>query len=246
MKTGMTSLTFRNHSIEDVIRIAKEAGIDGIEWGAKEQHAVSEENIEKIKRLSKEAGIEIFSLGSYCYMLDLEDCIRTVDMAVKLSAPVIRVWAGQKSPQDCSEEEFNLIVSNTKVMAEYAEKYGIMLGFEFHRNSLTETAEGAVRLIKAVDRDNVKTYWQIDERLDFEQNIRNLKVVTPCLAGVFHVQNSSVEEGRLLLEGIKEKLKVYLAPFLQTDYKVLIEFVKGGLEESFYKDAEVLKRILED
>ena len=58
------------------------------------------------------------------------------------------------------------------------------------------------------------------------------------------MQNSSVEKGRQLLEGIEEKLKVYLAPFLQTDYKVLIEFVKEGLEESFYKDVEVLQKIL--
>ena len=33
IKTGMTSVTFRKKSAEDVIAIVKEAGLDGIEWG---------------------------------------------------------------------------------------------------------------------------------------------------------------------------------------------------------------------
>lgn len=245
MKIGMTSLTFRDHSIEEVIRIAKTAGIDGIEWGARAEHAVSDENIDKIKLLSAQEGIEIFSLGSYCYMLDQEECKKTVDMAVRLSAPVIRIWAGEKSPWNCSEEEFDLIVDNTKKMAEYAEKFGITLGFEYHRNSLTETAESAVRLAKAVDRENVGLYWQNTERVGYEENINNLQMVTPYLAGIFHLQNRSVEEGNLLIEHISDKLEGYLKPFKNSDYKALIEFVKGGLEDNFYQDVTVLKRVIE-
>lgn len=244
MKIGMTSLTFRNHSIEEVIRIAKAAGLDGMEWAVREDHAVSEENIDKIKFLSAKEGIEIFSLGSYCRMTDEEECKKTVDMAVRLSAPVIRIWAGKKSPSDCSEEEFERVVDLTKKMAAYAGKFGITLGFEFHKYTLTETGESAVRLIKAIDRENVKLYWQINERVSFEVNRKNLQMVTPYLAGIFHCQNYSMEGKCLLLEHISDELEEYLKPFLNTDYKTLVEFVKDGKEENFYQDVAVLKRIM--
>ena len=243
MKIGMTSLTFRNHSIEEVIRIAKKADIDGIEWGVSEAHAFSDDNLDKIKCLSGKAGIEVFSLGSYCLMTDWEDCRKTVDIAVRISAPVIRVWAGHKSPWDCLDEEFEQIVENTKKMAEYASQYHISLGFEHHKSSLTETAESAVKLIKAVNCKNVGLYWQNIGR-DYEENMKNIQMLTPYLTGIFHLQNYSVEEGYLLLESISDKLAGYLEAFKSTDYKALIEFVKDDLEENFYQDVSVLKEIL--
>jgi len=244
MKIGMTSLTFRNRSIEEVIKIAKTAGIDGIEWGVSEGHAGSYENIDKIKLLSAQEGIEIFSLGSYCYMTEPEGCKETVDMAARLSAPIIRIWAGKKTPWDCRDEEFEQIVVNTRKMAEYAAEHGIKLGFEYHGYSLTETAESAVRLVQAINCDNVALYWQGSGKISYEENVKNLKEISPYLAGIFHVQNYVSGEGYVLIEPISNKLEGYLAPFKDTDYKVLIEFVKGGLEESFYQDVDVLKRIL--
>ena len=72
MKVGMTSLTLRDKSIENVFECAKKAELDGIEWGVSEKH-VSLDNdaqIDKIKEESRKNGIEIFSIGSYCRMTD--------------------------------------------------------------------------------------------------------------------------------------------------------------------------------
>ena len=65
MKIGMTSLTLRSECVENVIKYAKVAGIEGIEWGVSDLHMpiCDKEQAEKIKALSKEIGIEIFSLG---------------------------------------------------------------------------------------------------------------------------------------------------------------------------------------
>ena len=104
MKLGLVSVTFSKLPIEEVIRIAVAAGIDGIEWSEKGEHAVSMENIDKIKALSEENGLEIFSFGSYCYMTEWEKCEKALEMAVRLGAPVIRVWAGWKNLSDWTEE----------------------------------------------------------------------------------------------------------------------------------------------
>ena len=60
------------------------------------------------------------------------------------------------------------------------------------------------------------------------------------------MHNYVVGEGLLLIESISDQLEGYLKPFKDTDYKALIEFVKSGLEESFYSDVAVLKKILRD
>jgi len=126
-------------------------------------------------------------------------------------------------------------------MADKAAEYRITLAFEYHRKTLTETAESAVRLIKTVDRENVKLYWQNSAAFTYEENLQNLTAVTPYLAGVFHLGNGRGGQGPQLIEGIREEIEGFYQPFLKTDYKVMMEFVKGGLEESFYSDINVLR-----
>jgi len=86
MKIGMTSLTLRNEIVENVIKYAKEAGLSGIEWGVSDLHMplCDKAQAEKIKKLSAQNGLEIFSLGSYCRMLDKEDCEKAVETAAIL------------------------------------------------------------------------------------------------------------------------------------------------------------------
>ena len=100
MKIGMTSFTLRDKNIEEVFECAKKAGLDGIEWGVGEHISLEDESFsDKVKELSKLYGIEIFSLGSYCDMTDRDDCDRVLGAAFRLGAPVIRLWAGRKSPE---------------------------------------------------------------------------------------------------------------------------------------------------
>ena len=89
MKFGMTSLTLKNESVEDVIRIVKEAGLEGIEWGVSDGHMplCDAERAALIRKLSEENGIEIFSLGSYCYMETKEECDQALETAILLGHP---------------------------------------------------------------------------------------------------------------------------------------------------------------
>ena len=244
MKIGMTSLTFKAKSVEETLEIAKEAGVECIEWGVSEGHVGSDENIEKIKMLSKEYGIEICSLGSYCYLEEEAHCMETVELAAKLSAPVIRVWAGKKSPCDCDDEYFNLLLKNTRKMADAAAKYGIVISFEYHRKSLTETHESAVKFIKAIDRENVKTHWQAASIKSVEENLQNLNAILPYFSGIFHVSNYSVEGGYMLLENIKDRIHTYFARYKDADCRLLVEFTKDAAKESIISDIKALKEVL--
>lgn len=239
----MTSLTFRAKSIEETFESAKRAGVECIEWGVSDGHAGNCENAEKIKRLSKEYGIGICSLGAYSNLENADDCMKDVEIAKALGAPAIRVWAGEKSPADCDGEYFDILTRNARKMADEAKKYGIVISFEYHNTTLTETAESAINFIKAIDRENVKTHWQ-PTGASVEENKASLKAVSPYLSGIFHVQNYKDGEGYFLIKDIKDRVKAMFEDYKDTDFCILVEFTKDSAEENLISDINALKEVL--
>ena len=242
MKIGMTSLTLRNETVENVIKYAKEAGLSGIEWGVSDLHMplCDKAQAEKIKKLSAQNGLEIFSLGSYCRMLDKEDCEKAVETAAMLSAPIIRVWAGHSNWGECDNETIKKIISNTLYMSRLAENMGIRLGFEYHTNTLTEGADNAVELMEIIAEKNVGLYWQPSGNISPEENCENLNKVTPYLIGNLHVHNHNSVDGYGVLSDIKDNLKLYYEKLLKKPYNLMIEFVKDGSVENLMADANTL------
>jgi len=242
MKIGMTSLTLREEPVENVIKYAKEAGISGIEWGVSDLHMplCDKSQAEKIKKLSEENGIEIFSLGSYCRMLDKEDCDKTLETAVMLSAPIIRLWAGKGPWETTDRETIDKIVENTLYMSEKAKEYGIRLGFEYHTNTLTQGADNAVRFMKEIKDDNVGLYWQPSGNISAEENLAEFKKVMPYLVGNLHVHNHNSQQGYQPLSDIKDNLKLYYNDIKEEDYNLMIEFVKDSSVENLFADAKTL------
>ena len=242
----MTSLTMKNESITNVVKIAKDAGIDGIEWGVSDNHMClcSEKSADEIKNASAKYGVEIFSLGSYCYMEEKEECDNAIKTAVLLSAPVIRIWAGKKSPCECDDDYRNKIIGNTIYMAEQALKHNIVLGFEYHPWTLTETCDDALNLIKSINRKNVGLYWQPQYSLLPEENLRDRNRVLPYCVGNMHIQNYAPEYGYDKLSLIGANLKQFFGDIKKEDYRVMIEFVKDGSAENLFDDVCTLKKVL--
>ena len=96
MKTGLTSVTFRQKSPEEIIALAKEAGLTGIEWGG-DIHvpAGDTKTASEIGRKTREAGLAVLSYGSYYRGDEGEDFAPVLASAKALGAPVIRIWAGR-------------------------------------------------------------------------------------------------------------------------------------------------------
>lgn len=245
MKIGMTSLTFRNEDIETVFDYAHKAGIEGIEWGVSDKHIAAGDvkRAQKVKKLSEKYKIDIFSLGSYCHMTDFDECVKTLETAHMLTAPIIRLWAGEKASADCDEEYYNIIVENTKKMAELAEKLSIKLCFEYHPNTLTDDPDEAVKLVKKIDKKNVGLYWQPQGYLSFEENLQAYKKVKPYVLKNIHLNNYSQESGYQHLSGIYDSLKDYFEYDKNSDYNFLVEFVKDASVESLIADVNTVRKI---
>ena len=245
MKLGMVSVTFRNKDIPTVFEYAKTAGIEGIGWSVGENHILigDTERTSLIKKLSVENSIEIFSLASYCYMYDFDECVKTLETARELSAPVIRIWAGRKGSAVCSAEEYDLIVENTVKMARLAKVHSITLAFEYHPNTLTDSADGAVELIQRINCDNVGLYWQVRPDISFEENRTAFLKISPYLLGNIHLSNYDEATGYRPLEEILPDLCGYFKD-ADKEYNLMIEFVKGGTLNSLIADASTVRKVI--
>lgn len=245
---GLVSVTFRGKSPEEIIRLSASSGLQGIEWGA-DVHAppLDLENARKIGQATRDAGLENVSYGSY-YRAGSEENVCTheqlVAAAEALGTGNIRIWAGVNGSEQTSPEKFQRIVEDTQRLAGVCAESGLTLSFEYHPNTLTDEPDSAVRLMKAVDCDNVRIYWQPVPSLTVEQNCRALRAVLPWLthAHVFQwnwAKGEPLPDRRPLAEGA-EDWRQYCA-LLREDaqiHNMQLEFVRDDSAEAFCSDAK--------
>lgn len=242
MKTGMTSVTFRKKSLEEIVDIVKKAGLTGIEWGG-DVHVPAGDTAaaQKAKALCKEAGLEILSYGSYFYAGEGEDFAPVLASAKALGAPVIRIWAGRKTYENSTPEEFAALAARIRAAGELAAAEGIRIGFEYHRGTATQTKEGAAALLKAVDLENVGCYWQPNPDVTFEEQLSELRTLAPWLLNIHVFYWTAGNEMHLLSEG-KSTWDAYLAEIrkIAGRHDLIMEFVKGEDDQVFLDDAAAL------
>ncbi|MCQ2399837.1 MAG: sugar phosphate isomerase/epimerase, partial [Clostridia bacterium] len=160
-KSGLCSVTFRNLEVEEILKLCKDNSVSAIEWGGDVHVPSGEFSIaEKVKKLSDEYGIEMSSYGSYFRCDDLEKFIKVSETAKILGCLVIRIWAGEKDGEKYTEEEFRALVETVIRCADYAKENGQIIAFEYHFGTYCNDSFHVEKLLNAVNRDNVKTYWQ--------------------------------------------------------------------------------------
>ena len=104
-KCGVVSVSFRQLSVDEVIRYTKEAGLDQIEWGS-DVHAPynDPERIAYIAKAQAEAGISCPSYGTY-FKLGVDDTELLhgyASAARALGTDILRLWCGNKNYTICN------------------------------------------------------------------------------------------------------------------------------------------------
>lgn len=246
---GLVSVTFRNHSVEEIIEMANEAGLQGIEWGG-DIH-VPQGNVKRaleVGNLTRQAGLKVAAYGSYyrvgCQSAGIELFENILETAVSLGAPTIRVWAGNKDSENADSDWRALVVEESRTIADMAFKKGITICFEYHSNTLTDTAASAMELLQRCDHDNIRTLWQPSISIDHVERQKSLEIVSPWLSNL-HVYHWQDGEKYPLQSGEKEWLN-YLktASLISGDRYALLEFVMDNSVKQFKDDARTLRKIL--
>lgn len=238
---GVVSVTFRKLEPRELIALAAEAKLDGIEWGG-DVH-VPHGNLaqaKSVRQQTEDLGLRVFAYGSYfrCRPGDLFEPV--LETAQALGAPLVRVWAGTKPSAETDEQARQVVVEEARRVVALAKQAGIGIVFEHHENTLTDTTESARALLHAVP--GARTLWQPPHGMSRQARIASLHALLPWLENlhVFHWNN---RERQPLAGGEalwREVLHITAAQ--PRDHAVLLEFIAKDDPQQFLRDAATLRR----
>ena len=246
MKTGLISVTFRNKSIDEIAAIARQAGLQTIEWGG-DVHVPPTDPAAAAAAVKacKDNGLTVSAYGSYYRCKDEENFAPILETAVRLGAPVIRVWAGGgfKHSSQCSEEDRAMFTRNLgKAVAMAAEK-GCIVATECHPNTLTDDINSTLRLLE--DVPGLYTYWQPFYNLTYEENEANIRRLGKKIVNV-HIFHRDENNKPTPLSAGAENWKHYIKAIREctATQSVGMEFVMGGTDAQFFEDSQVFADLI--
>lgn len=256
LNSGLVSVTFRNLKPSEIVKLVLRADLNSIEWGGDIHVPHGDINTAKATAaMTIESGLAISSYGSY-YEVGTDDegfniFKKVLETAVALKAPVIRVWAGQKGSNEADENYISKVVEVSLTIAELAMQAGIVISFEFHGGTLTDTNESALSLLDKIGHVNIKSFWQPAISMNTAQRLDGIKKLGSRISNihVFHwekddkgcIVRKSLEEGQVVWKEYFKYLKA-----LSGNRYALLEFVKDDDSEQFIRDARTLKYLLSE
>ncbi len=254
-KTGLTSISFRSLSCPEIIELAARAQLDGIEWGS-DGHVLPGRATEaaEVAARTREAGLEVLSVGSYYYAGEnsADDGLRVLELCEAMGTDTLRVWAGRTGSLPAEGEIRARVVRALQLLCEQARSRGITVCTEYHRDTLTDNAASALRLVHEVGQDNFRTYWQPVVYDSAEANARALGAVLPH-AETLHVFAWSLDAARQIvrhpLADASSDWSLYLGTARRFDTAhpghdraFLLEFVRNDDPAQALRDAQTLNR----
>lgn len=246
-KIGFTTVTFRKKSRREICEIAKKNHIEYIEWGGDVHLPPNDSNaLREVLSLQEEFGLTAISYGTY-YRLGEENYSlwqSVIETANAIGAKIIRIWQGGKSSADVTESEFLSMVNETKKLADAASQKGLTVAFEFHNGTNNDNGKSSVEFLKAVDKSNVKTYWQ---PFSTDADTENLQAVLPYLVCV-HIFDWNEKGKRYSLKHGVAKWREFLKIIKNSNAEpyLIMEFVKHDGKRQFAKDLKHLRMLTRD
>lgn len=244
---GTTSVTFRDRTPQEVVKLARKAGLIGIEWGGDIHVPCGDlRQATEIGMLTSASGLQVSAYGSYYIVGKSKDeGVRFIDVlttAKSLGAPMIRIWAGNKSSRNVSQSYRRKVMDETRAIADEAGSHGLVLAFEFHDDTLNDTYESCGELLTDLAHPQVKTYWQPIHGLGPKINGDGIDLILPWIVGVHVFHWWPKAEVRLpLQEGINHwKEYIHKLSSIAEAIPANLEFVKDDAPEQFLKDAATL------
>jgi len=244
MLTGLVSVTFRKLSAPEIVRLTKEASLDGIEWGG-DIHCPpgDEQAANTIAALTREHGLITISYGSYYRAGECGPFDQVLRTAITLGTQNIRIWAGDMPSARATATDWSRIVGDSQRCADMAKAHGIAVSFEYHNNTLTDTQSTTERLLTEVGRDNIYTYWQPPSGVSASDHILAIRRLVQ-MKKLKNLHMFAWEGGdRMPLAHGEETWKQYIREASPCSPALLLEFVKGDDPAQMLKDAETLRRL---
>jgi sugar phosphate isomerase/epimerase len=244
----------RHLGVEEVAKLAAEAGLRALEWGGDVHVPSGDAGAARRARVATDAaGLVSSSYGSYL-LADGDGSAGTIarvlDTAVALGAPNVRVWTpfGIEPGSPRTGE----VVDALGEVARAAAERELTVGIEFHGGTLTATAASAAAVLDAVDAPNLATYWQPPywcARRAPADDAADVTALAPRLAHLHVYEWAGAEDRRPLDDGtgrwsnVLDALRAAPAP-PRPPRVAFLEFVAGDEIGALLADARTLHDLL--
>ena len=242
-RLGLVSVSFRKHSVQEIIDAAAECGLECIEWGS-DKHAPCNDidALRAIADAQMAAGLRCCSYGTYFKLGEtpLDTLPQYISAARILGTDTLRLWCGTKSTDLYSAEDAARLIDQCRQAALIAEQAGVKLCLECHRNTYTETKEGALRLMEAVNSAAFRMYWQPNQGRSIEENVEYAALLAPYIEHI-HVFQWKGAERFPLAQGIDE-WRSYLKA-IGGEHTLLLEFMPDDLIATLKSETQALRQI---
>ncbi len=167
MKLSCAGYTFDTYfrkkglTLEQYVDVCADMRLDGVELTQYYFPETGNAYLNRLKRQLLRRGLAVAGAaigGSFCLASPDERkqhiafTKEWLDISLRLGAPCLRIFAGPAPEGHTEEEAFGWVVAGLKECAAKAEQVGVTIGVENH-GGLTGTADGLVRILKAVGSD---------------------------------------------------------------------------------------------
>lgn len=247
-RLGLVSISFRQHTPQEILEAVRQAGLTCIEWGS-DVHAPCRdlERLQQIASLQKEYGITCSSYGTYFRLGEtpLEELPAYISAAKILGTHILRLWCGTKSGEEMTKDEREALFDVCRKAAAIAEEHNVIFCMESHHGTMTERLEDSLLLMKAVNSPHFRLYWQPFQWLEAEENLPIAQNLAPYveIVHVFQWKAPMLNPTRFsLYEGVEE-WRAYLKA-IPAPRTLLLEFMPDDRLATLPAEAEALKTIL--
>jgi sugar phosphate isomerase/epimerase len=244
---GLVSVTFRQLSPREIVALARDAGLAAMEWGG-DVHVPPGDlpRAREVAQMTRDAGLSVLAYGSY-FRMGEEDPHRLTDLidtVTALGAPAVRVWAGRRGSADADASYRRRVVEQTQQLADVADRAGVVVCYEFHEGTLTDTDDSAVELLRAAAEGHpaVRTLWQPPHEQTVERCCQSLATLLPWLHHV-HVFHWPRRGERAPLADGAARWRAYLDVLRRGGRAcpLLLEFVRDDAPPQLATDAAALR-----
>ncbi|WP_435320913.1 sugar phosphate isomerase/epimerase family protein [Haloarchaeobius sp. TZWSO28] len=191
MRLGLCTISNVNLPVERVLDVAAHAGFDGVEiWGKDHVGDGSPAACEAIRGTAEDLGLDIGVYGSYLTVGTDEFASayeHELAVADQLGADLLRVWPGKREYGCHHPHEFEAAVADLRTITERANDRGLAVTIEKHAGRLSNTADGALALVDAVDHPACGLNWQPLFELEEQALHSEIEVLAPHTNNV-HLQ----------------------------------------------------------
>lgn len=123
IEVGLVSISFRKYQPKEILEEMKKAGLTHIEWGS-DIHAPKDntEKLHALRQLQEAYGITCCSYGTYFHLgvTALEELEEYIRAAKILGTNILRLWCGNKNPEEYSDKEREELFTVCRKAAEIA------------------------------------------------------------------------------------------------------------------------------